>query len=62
MTKDDYEIHMRSLRACLEHLLTIDLTDMAVSAVQHGTTQDRLLIRRVSQFLPYLPGEDLHSD
>lgn len=61
MMKRDYDIHMRSLRTCLEHLLTLDLIDMAVSAVQHGTVEDRLLIRRVSQFVPFLPRDPPHS-
>lgn len=55
MTKQDYDIHMASLDRCLEHLRTLDLADMAVSALAHGTHEDRMKIRMISQFVPFLP-------
>jgi hypothetical protein len=50
-----YEIQMRSLRTCIEHLHTLDLDDMAECAAQYGTEPERDLIQNVREALGDIP-------
>lgn len=55
MNKTVYDIQIRSVRAAIEHLHLIDLSQLAACAVHHGTDADRLLIAAVQGCLATLP-------
>lgn len=55
ISEQDYEIAMRSLKACIHHLQTIDLDEMAEGAQHHGSAADTALIAAVRAFVWGLP-------
>jgi hypothetical protein len=50
-----FQISIRSIRAALNHLRLIDLTELAADAQQYGTPEDHALIIAVAKALETLP-------
>jgi hypothetical protein len=46
-----YDIQIKSLRAAVEHMALIDLTELAQCVERHGTADDRALIAAVQAML-----------
>ena len=55
ISKQDYGISVKSLKACLHHLQTIDLAELAAGVAVHGTPADAALIEKARAFLAVLP-------
>lgn len=55
LTKTVYDIELKSLKACIHHLQTIDLDEMAAEATVYGTPEDRYLVAAVRSCLAGLP-------
>lgn len=52
-----YDITLRSIRAAVNHLRLMDLTELAADAQTCGTPEDRALIDGVARALEMLPPE-----
>lgn len=55
MDRKIFRIEMESLRRCVEHLQTLDLSGMEVLAARHGTPDDVQLIAHVKAFVSQVP-------
>jgi hypothetical protein len=60
MKRRIYEIQLKSLKAAIEHLRTLDLQNMAEGAALFGTDADRALIQGVIEALPDLAPDHGH--
>lgn len=55
MKRAIYQIQIRSIRAAVNHLRLMDLSELAANAVKYGTPEDCTLIAAVAAALETLP-------
>lgn len=60
MNRQIYDIQIKSLRRAVEHMTMIDLTELAQSAIVHGTPEDKALLAAVRTLLGALKHNSGH--